>query len=80
MISLSSFFFQSPRQALSLSLLKGGSEKKEKKMRMRNDLREEASTVPREALCLLSVPNEWRRLRRVGSISKVFILPETLRD
>lgn len=51
-----------------------------RKMRMSDDLRGKASTVPREALCLLSVPNEWRRLRRVGSISKVFILPETLRD
>lgn len=38
------------------------------------------SSLPREALCLLSVPDERRRPRRVGSISKVFILPETLRD
>lgn len=75
-ISLSSLF-QSPSHPLSLSVSKG---KSEKKMRMRNDLRGKGSTVPREALCLLSVPNEWRRLRLVGSISKVFILPETLRD
>lgn len=41
---------------------------------------EGGGSVPREALCLPSVPDEWRRPRRVGSISKVFILPETLRD
>lgn len=77
MISLSSLF-QSASRPLSVE----GRERK--KMRMRDDLRRGgeggASAVPREALCLPSVPNEWRRLRRVGSISKVFILPETLRD
>lgn len=75
MISLP-FLFQSPGQFLSLPIWR----REWKKMRIGDDWEEKASTMPREALCLPSVPNEWQRLRRVGYISKVFILPKTLRD